>query len=549
MRRVRIAAVAVLLIAAAAYIPVLRANFVNYDDEAYVTANPHVQSGLTVKWLRWAFNVGYQGNWHPATWISHMLDRQFFGPGPLGPHAVNLLIHLANTLLLLLLLHRMTGSVRRSAFAAALFAVHPLHVESVAWVAERKDVLSALFWFLTMWAYARYTESPSPKRYLAVTALFALGLMSKPTLVTLPFVLLLIDYWPLGRWVRGERLRLIREKLPLLAMSLASGAVTYAAQQRAGAVSPVEELSLASRIANALTAYVGYVGKMLWPAKLAAFYPHAASIPTWHVLAAAVLLAAATILVIRSSGSRPYLAVGWFWYLIVLVPMIGLVQVGTQAMADRYTYISLIGLFIAIAWVIPAGRRSLTIAPIAAVAVLAVCTWSQAGHWRDSVTLWTHTLEVTRENTVAHYNLGLEMQRLGRTEEAVHQYEQAVRINPRDAESFNNLGEAYRTLGRPDTATDEYRKAIAAKPDYADAYNGLGAAYGQLGETREAIDAFREAVRLDPDLDEAQVNLAVALLTDERFAEAWDQVRTCDERGLRLPDGFVEALSAEMPLR
>lgn len=561
-----------LLVTTAAYLQVFRAGFVNYDDESYVTANPHVQSGLTAEGFKWAFNVGYEGNWHPVTWISHMLDCQLFDLSPIGPHAANLLLHLANTLLLLLILSRMTGSLWRSAFVAALFAVHPLHVESVAWVAERKDVLSTLFWFLTMWAYVRYAESPSLKWYGVVTIFFALGLMSKPTLVTLPLVLLLLDYWPLGRWSeasRRERWRLVWQKLPLFAMSLASGVMTYVAQHEGGAIRTAIELPLLSRIANALVAYLSYIGKMLWPAKLAVFYPHPVSVPVWHVLAAILFVVTVTALVIRSAGSRPYLVVGWLWYLIVLAPMIGLVQVGDQAIADRYTYVSLIGLFIAIAWGIAErmgewgkgrmGDPDLPVRPfphspilclpaLLVILTLAVCTWRQTGYWTDSVKLWTHTLAVTTGNAVGHYNLGLELQTLGRTEEAVDQYEQAIRMNPNDAEARNNLGAAYGALGRIDEAIDEYKQAIGINPDYANAHNGLGAAYGQLGETRKAVDAFKEAIRLDPDLAEAQVNLAVALLADGRLAEAWDQVTVCDERSLELPDGFIEALSAEMPL-
>lgn len=548
-----VVALLVLLVTVSAYLRVLGADFVNYDDETYVTANPHVQSGLTREGLLWAFNVGYEGNWHPLTWLSHMLDCRLFGRSPIGPHAVNLLLHLANTLLLLLLLNRMTGSLSKSAFAAVLFGVHPLHVESVAWIAERKDVLSALFWFLTLWAYVRYSESLSPRRYGLTMGFFALGLMSKPTLITLPLVLLLLDYWPLGRWSGGSPWRLIREKIPLLAMSLASGIITVAAQHGGGAIRSMVELPLSSRVANAVVAYISYIAKMLWPAGLAVFYPHPGDLPMWHILAAVVFLAAVTVLVIRSGRGRPYLVTGWFWYLIVLMPMIGLVQVGDQSLADRYTYISLTGLFVMVAWGMgewAKGRKRASIVPgLSAILItlaLAGCTWRQTGYWRDSVSLWTHALDVTAENAVGHYNLGVELQKLGRTDESIGEYEQAIRINPKDVDAHNNLGEAYSTLGRLDEAIEEYKHAIAADPRYANAYNGLGAAYGRLGRTEEAVEAFSQAVSSDPDLAEAQANLAVALFADGRYAEAWEQVRVCEQRGAELPEGFLDALSSMM---
>ena len=566
-----VAALLLLLVTVAAYLQVFRADFVNYDDEAYVTANPHVQSGLTYKGTLWAFNVGYQGNWHPLTWLSHMLDCRLFGPSPIGPHAVNLLLHLANTLLLLLVLNLMTRSLWKSAFVAALFALHPLHVESVTWVAERKDVLSTLFWLLTMWAYVQYTESPSLKRYGVVTAFFALGLMSKPTLVTLPFVLLLLDYWPLGRWAqasRRERWRLVRQKLPLFAMSVASSVVTYVAQQRGGAVSPIDELSLASRIANALTAYIGYVGKMLWPAKLSVFYPHPGNTPIAHVLAAVLLLAAVTALAIRSARSRPYLIMGWFWYLIVLAPMIGFVQVGRQAMADRYTYVPFIGLFIMIAWGMeermgewgrgrvgdPGPRvHPFTHSPILRLLALlvilacAACTWRQAGYWHDSIKLWTHTLAVTTNNSNAHNNLGLAFNKLDSPDAAMEEFQAAVLIDPQYSEAHDNLGVAYFQLGRIPEAIDSFTQAIRIAPDYAEAHNNLGLSYVALGMYAEAIDEYKLAIRFDPGYVGAHGNLAMALYTDKRYAEAWAQVRVCEQHGVSLPQGFLEALASKMP--
>ena len=342
----------------AVYLPILRHDFTNFDDDSYITENRHIQSGITKDSIIWAFTSSYASNWHPLTWISHMLDYRLFGPKPMGHHAVNLLFHTLNTLLLLFILKRMTKSVWKSAFVAALFAIHPLHVESVAWAAERKDVLSTFFWMLTMWAYVVYAERPRLKWYFVAVLFFGLGLMSKPTLVTLPFVLLLLDYWPLGRFAgdqkKGPGWRLILEKMPLFAMSAASSVITYYAQQSSKAVISIDRLPLTIRAANALVAYVTYIGKMFWPRNLAIFYPHPGNtIPEWQVVGAFVLLACVTILALGLGRRYPYLPVGWLWYLGTLGPMIGLVQVGEQAVADRYTYLSYIGLFIMLAWGIP----------------------------------------------------------------------------------------------------------------------------------------------------------------------------------------------------
>lgn len=536
--RLQIVLLLLLLVTFAAYLPALRADFVNFDDEPYVTANPHVQSGLTWKEIPWAFNVGYLGNWHPLTWMSHMLDCQLFGLRPAGPHAVNLLLHLANTLLLLVLLRRVTGSLWRSAFVAALFAVHPMHVESVAWVAERKDVLSTLFWLLTMWAYVRYTEVRSRSRYAVVLVSFALGLMSKPTLVTLPLILLLFDYWPLGRWAdapRDARWRLVREKLPLFAMSAAASVVTFLAQQRGGGVRTMTELSLSSRLGNAPMAYANYIGKMLWPAKLAVFYPHPVSIPAWQVLAAVVLLVAVTVLVVRSAHSRPYLLMGWLWYLAVLVPMIGLVQVGRQAMADRYTYVSFIGLFVMIAWGVSDGLRAwvqrrggagrpgtslLAAVSLVVIVVLAGCTWRQAGLWRDSVTLWKHALSVTGGSSLAYYNLGTAYAKNGNYAEAIEASKQAIRLNPDYADAYNNLGAAYGRLGKYAEAVEALKQAIRVNPNSADAHFNLGADYHRLGRFAEAADAYRQAIRLNPNDADAHYALGNACGELGRAAEA-----------------------------
>ena len=543
------------LVTFAAYLQIWRADFVNFDDEPYVTANPHVQSGLTLKEIPWAFNIGYQSNWHPLTWISHMADRQIFGPGPVGPHAVNLLLHMASTLLLLLVLRRMTGSLGESAFVAALFAVHPMHVESVAWVAERKDVLSTLFWLLTMWAYVRYSEVRNLKRYAVMLVSFACGLMSKPTLVTLPFVLLLLDYWPLGRWAdasRHERWLLVRQKLPLFAMAAASSVVTYLAQHRGGAIRTTTEVPLFSRIANVPMAYASYIVKMLWPANLAAFYPHPVSVSLWQVLVALAFLAAVTVLVLRSARSRPYLAVGWLWYLAVLVPMIGLIQVGRQAMADRYTYVPFIGLFIMIAWGVTEGVRAwrhrrgtvghahtsfLTAVSLAVVVALAACTWQQTGYWRDGVRLWKHTVSVTTGNSLAHYNLGTAYARLGRYAEAIDACKEATHLDPAYADAYNNMGSAYVRLGRYAEAVEALKQAIRINPHDADAYFNLGADYVQLGEYAEAAEAYRQAIRLNPTDVDACYNLGNACGEMGRCSEAVESFK----QAIRMKPDFALA--------
>lgn len=439
-------------------------DFVNIDDYYYVTENVHVTRGLTREGIIWAFTTLHANNWHPLTWLSHMLDCQLFGLKPGMHHLTNLLLHMANSTLLLLVLKRMTGALWRSAFAAALFALHPLHVESVAWVAERKDVLSTLFWLLTVWGYAGYVEYPGRNRYLLVLLFFALGLMAKPMLVTLPFILLLLDYWPLGRvklWEsreggsggiqRSSALHLVREKIPFFALTLASGIVTVVAQYKGGAVRSLNLLPLDVRIANALVSYVGYIGKMIWPQHLAIFYPHPGALPTWQVVGAGLLLLSLSIILLRAAGRFPYLGVGWLWYLGTLVPVIGLVQVGDQAMADRYTYVPLIGLFVLIAWGIPDlmarwryRQIALTISAVIVVFCCTVSTWSHVKHWRNGTALFTHAVNVTADNALAHDGLGFALARQGRLDEAIAHYSEALRIKPGYAKARYNLEHALR---------------------------------------------------------------------------------------------------------
>jgi Flp pilus assembly protein TadD len=521
--------VALLLVAVtlAAFWRVLGAEFVLYDDDRYVTDNSRIKTGFTTENLKWAFTTGYQATWQPLTWLSYMPEWRIYGANPFGYHLTNLLLHLANVLLLFLVLNRMTGSLWRSGFVAALFGIHPLRVESVAWVAERKDVLSGLFWMLTMWAYVRYTERTTLRRYMLVAVFLALGLMAKPMLVTLPFALLLLDYWPLNRLTfgkpgaRSQLVRLILEKVPLLALSAASSAMTYHVQQVWGAAPTLKQLSLGIRLATSVWAYAKYLWMTVWPRGLAFFYPHPANtLPEWQVAGAWVLLALTTVLVIRAGRPRPYIAVGWLWYLGTLVPVIGLIQTGSHALADRFTYIPLIGIFIIAAWGVPdvASRlspklhaRVIAIFGSAAVAAFAACTWVQTGYWQNSVVLFERALRVTSRNYLAHTNLAIALAEKDDLTEAAKHSRAAVRINPTYAHAHLSLGMVLTRQGKLDEAVSALREAIRLKPDLAPAYNALGNALSQQGKLDEAVEAYTEAVQKAPDYAQAHYNLGVAL--------------------------------------
>ena len=533
---------ALALVAAIAIVfaPVVRHGFVNFDDPQYVSENPFVTGGLTLRGISWAFTTGYAGNWHPLTWMSHMLDVQTFGLDAGAHHVTNVVLHAASALLLFVLLHRMTGAPGRSWFVAALFAVHPLHVESVAWVAERKDVLSTLFWMLTIWAYVRYVSQPRAGRYLTVVVLFALGLMAKPMLVTLPFTLLLLDVWPLRRLP----LR-VREKLPLFALAIASSVITFAVQQQAGAVKELVTLPIGRRIANALVAYVTYIGKALWPSGLAAIYPYPESIAGWRVAVALVLLAALAALAIRARQRYPYVLVGWLWYLVTLVPVIGLIQVGSQPIADRYTYVPLIGLFIIVAWGVPdlLARWPWRIGVIRAAAVLAIAACAvtaraQVRQWRNSVALWEHAIAVTTANYRAEGNLGHALASEGRLDEAVYHYAEAVRIHPGYAEAHNNLGLALATQGKIDEAMPHFTEAI--RLCRITSKRMAISAPRWPGEDRyaEAINHFAIAVRLQPEQGRARQNLARAHYDFGRVLAEQGNVKQAIQQ-------FLEALRLE----
>jgi Flp pilus assembly protein TadD len=539
-------------------------DFVNYDDDQYVTENRQVQAGLTWKGVIWAFTTNHASNWHPLTWLSHMLDCQIYGLKPSGHHLTSILFHIVNTLLLFLLLERMTGAFWQSSLVAALFALHPLHVESVAWVAERKDVLSTFFWMLTMWAYVRYVESPGYTRYLLTLLCFALGLMAKPMLVTLPFVLVLIDYWPLGRFrlsgsgdiINRETRRpqhsyseksllpVLKEKVPFFALAVVSSVVTLFAQQRGGAIRSLEVLPFNIRVTNAVISYASYIGKMIWPHKLAVLYPLSQSVPISQVLGAGLFLLCVSVFVILARQRFPYLIVGWLWYLGTLVPVIGLVQVGVQSMADRYTYIPLIGLFIMIAWSVPElvkrwGHRRHMLAVLTGMLLtaLVIRTWLQARHWKNSFSLFKHTVSITADNWVAHNNLGAALDQQGRRKEAISHYYEALRIKPHYVEAHNNLGLALANQGSIKEAIGHFSEALKIRSDYAKAHNNLGLALANQGRPLDALDHFSKALQIEPNMAEAHNNLAVALMRQGRIKEAISHF----SRALKIKPSYANA--------
>lgn len=515
-------------------------DFVNYDDNTYVTENSHVQAGLGPRNIIWAFTTTYANFWHPLTWLSHMLDCRLFGLNPGMHHLSSLILHIINSILLFLIFRAMTGSVWRSAFVAVLFALHPFHVESVAWVSERKDLVSTLFWLLTMGSYFWYVRHPGINRYLPVLFFFVMGLMAKPMLVTLPFVLLLMDYWPLNR-IRFERpgtpaadsqpgatvSRLIREKIPFFILTAAFCVVAFLAQQKGGATGSLDIYPIGVRITNALVSYAGYIGKMIWPHDLAAYYPHPRALQLWQAAGAGLLLACVSILSVREARRRPYLIVGWLWYIGTLVPVIGLVQVGSHAMADRYTYVPFIGLFVVVAWgvsdIAAKWRRRRTILAVSAgivIPALMVCSWAQVGHWKNSITLFSHAIAATSNNLKAHNNLGTAQLGLGKLKDAAIHFSAAVRINPDSAVTRYNLGLAFLRQGRVKDAAVQYSEALRIKPDFERAHRDLGDALLAQGRYDEAIGHLVAAVDIDPGDVIAHNKLGDALLARGRLDEA-----------------------------
>jgi tetratricopeptide (TPR) repeat protein len=563
--RLRIGAALVLIaVTILAYAPIFRCDFVNFDDPNYVTENANVQAGLSIQGVAWAFTTTHASYWHPLTWLSLQLDTQLYGFVPRGYHLTNLLLHTVNSVLLFWVLCRMTGATWPSFLVAALFALHPLHVESVAWVTERKDVLSTLFGLLALAAYVVYTQRPGLGRYLCIILAFTLSLLAKPMLVTLPFVLLLLDYWPLGRWTpsapaRVPWRRLLWEKFPLLGLSVASSITIVLAQHGGEALRSLDAFPLAARIENAILAWVIYLGKAFWPVYLGVFYPHARQgLPLGPVVAAGFVLVGITAVVVREARRRPYLMVGWLWYLGTLVPVIGLVQAGSQALADRFTYVPLIGVFLMVAWGLEEWRqryRSLAVLPVLVLSACAVLTWIQVGYWHDSRRLWEHTLQVTGDNYLAHWNLAdfylkkdppepqaavphmLEsvrirplagnhldtanvLFRLRKLSEAAIQYRKALQLDPNSAEAYNNLGTICFRQGKLDEAHRLYGEALRLEPFNAQVHRGLGWAYLREENWQRAVEHLTEAVRLDPRAAEAFRDLGEAYLGWGRIAEA-----------------------------
>jgi tetratricopeptide (TPR) repeat protein len=499
----------------------VRFQFINFDDNEYVFKNPQVARGLTIEGIVWAFTHVHSANWHPVTWLSHMLDGQFYGLNPGGHHLTNVLLHAATAILLFLVLRQMTGALWRSAFVAAVFAIHPLRVESVAWVAERKDVLSGLFFVLTIGAYVRYARASwSPFRYGLVVLLFGLGLMCKPMLVTVPFVLLLLDYWPLNRFAENFKIprRLILEKLPLLALAVASCAVTLLAQR--SAMQPVARISLPLRLGNAVVSYVDYLRQMFWPSDLAILYPwEAARIGVSNTILSIAALAgvSAAVFVVRQ---RRYLVVGWLWYLVMLGPVIGILQVGNQARADRYTYLPQIGLYLLLTWGTADlcarwRRRRVLLAGLCSIILLSLifAARAQTAYWQDSETLWSHALACTTDNTIAEGNLGEAYHAKGKMSEAMAHFQKALRIEPNQASVHSSLGVFYLEMGQVSESLAHLQTALEIEPNFADAHYNLGNTYLQMGRAGEALVHYNKALEINPNDIEALNNMAWILAT------------------------------------
>jgi tetratricopeptide (TPR) repeat protein len=555
-------------------------DFINFDDYFYVTENSHIQSGITLDGIRWAFSTKYFELWHPLLWLSFMFDYQLHGLNAGGYHVTNLILHILSTLLLFWLFCRMTGALWKSAFVAALFALHPLHVESVAWIAERKDVLSAFFWMLTLCFYVYYTEKPVIKRYLIVVFSFVLALMSKPMVITLPVVMILLDYWPLDRLqsrkvvtsmpevmpvstnkgrkknkFKKEALNKntspprvqklsepkiagiipiwqLKEKIPFFVLSAVMIIITlYTPNTTDMSDSPsFKQFPLIPRLANAPVAFVTYLEKTFWPHNMAILYPFTNQIPLWQVIGASLLILIITTAVIVMIKRLPYLFAGWMWFSITIAPVIGILQVSTTApyaMADRYHYLPSIGLAVMMAWGIPAlikneeiGKKILFPVGIAAIAILAFLTWQQCGYWKDSMDLWNHTLKVTDYNWLVYNNRGVIYYDLGNYDQAIEDYNRAIKIKPDYAIAYNNRGNAYNGLGNYRQAIEDYGRAIEIKPGYAIAYNDRGIAYGNLGQYQRAIEGYNEAIRLKPDYADAFYGRGVAYTNLGQYQQA-----------------------------
>lgn len=535
----------------AVYSQVATHDFVLYDDPVYVRDNPTVLAGLTPANISWAFTTLSMANWHPLTWLSYMMDIELFGPNPGAMLLENAALHATNSILLFLLLQRLTGAVWKSAATAALFALHPLHVESVAWISERKDVLSSLFWLVTLYLYSMHAERRKLRYYLLALAAFALGLMTKPMLVALPLVMLLIDYWPLqilhptstddGK-EPVKPVRLLIEKLPFFALAAGSCAMTLTAQS--GAMTPLIVSSLPNRIANSLNAYMIYLGKMLWPTNLSPFYPFPDSIPTWQPLCSALVLTAVTVTVTRTRKRYPYLIVGWFWYLVTLVPVIGIVRVGMHAFADRYSYIPLIGIFVMLVWGVTdlwqlyfRSKRALVMATLLILAACSMLTWKQVSLWKDSATLFNHAREATKNNYVATNILAIDRMKKGDHEQALHLFDQSIGQASWFIEPYIHKANLLKRLERNEEAIAMFNKALVLDPFNATVYVDLGNLLATQGRLDEAVEYLQLGLRVDPQSAPAHYNLGLALHHLGRLGEALEQYHL----SLKFNPGFPDA--------
>jgi tetratricopeptide (TPR) repeat protein len=531
-------------------------DFVNYDDQDYVTANPHVQSGLSWSNLKWAFTSGHASNWHPLTWLSHQLDRELLGVNPGPQHLVNVVFHALNAGLLFLVLRQLSGAHWRSALVSALFALHPLRAESVAWISERKDMLSAFFLFLTLGAYGRYAApkelQTKPQNrlfwYGVSLACFALGLMCKPMVVTTPFLLLLLDYWPLGRLndanFRSQTIRLIVEKIPFFLLTATSCVITYFVQRSGGAIST--SLPFGDRAANALVSYIRYIVKTIWPHNLSVLYPHPGQWPAWEVAVAAILLTTLTVGALLQIRRRPYLLVGWFWFLGGLVPVIGVVQVGIQSMADRYTYLPSIGLFVIFSWALgeaverrPLLRPTAVAAASLAIGICGLLCFHQIQFWRDSQTLFQRAVDVTSNNYLAYNNLGYFLWGRGQPEQAKENYIKSIAINPLYPDALNNLGFALAGEGKYGEAIRYYLAALRVSPGQSEIHNNLGNSYSELGHLNEAIEQYGIVLSQKPDHADANNNLGIALAMQGKFEQALEHF----DAAIRSRPGYASAHS------
>lgn len=545
------------------YIQVSSFDFIFLDDGSYVKYNHLIKQGLALDSIKWAFTETYASNWHPLTWISHMADIELFGLQPGMHHLTNVFFHTMNTLLLFILLRTCTGALWKSTCVAALFAVHPLHVESVAWISERKDVLSTMFWMLTLLTYAWYVKGPSTKKYLLAVVLFAAGLLAKPMLVTLPFVLLLFDYWPLKRvgtgqlpsnsilnpdrtsYGRASLGLILLEKIPFFILSAGSSIVTFIVQKNGGAVNTLESVPVHLRIINSLVSYVTYLWKMIWPVDLAVFYPLDRSIGWDLALGSLLVILLITVAAIFTLRRFSYVAVGWFWYLGTLVPVIGFVQVGGQSMADRYTYVPLIGIFIIITWGLGDvlrnfryGELTHRVAFSLVFAALMGLSWFQAALWKDNITLFDHALQVTKDNYLAHHNFGCALYEKGRFQDAIEQYAEAIRIYPSYALAHSNMAIALEKQGKRKDALDHYYIALKLSPRSAQTHYAIGKGIFTLGnDIEQAVPEFRKAVVLNPRYVEAWYYLGICLTTQGKFEEG----KMCYMRSLKINPEFTPA--------